>query len=161
MKPTDDRLLSERDTILPSPEASLRNWHKQSTGNPDANPGCLTLPNHFFAIFGDVLPAFALKAAHRAFCAALIRAIPAALIVLFFRTGRGAALVDDDADFALMAAHRALAADLILAIEAALILRLPGLTDPPKLEAPVPPVIDSSWDCSFSICSLSVAAFLS
>ena len=117
----------------------------------------------FTSALGEDLAAFAFTAAHRAFCAARIRAMPAALMTGFLRTGLETATDPDleaGADFALTAAHLALAAALILAMAEALIFRLPVLAVATGLEIVEPPVMDSSCLCKLSICSLIVAAFL-
>jgi hypothetical protein len=119
----------------------------------------LMLRPFFATVLAEGAAAFALIAAHLAFCAALIRAMPAALMTLFFRTGLEAASLATGPDFALIAAHLALAAALILAMAEALILRLPAFDAVTGLAMPVSPVIDSSCFCRVSICSLRVAAF--
>jgi hypothetical protein len=110
----------------------------------------------FTAAFGVALDLAALITAHLAFCAALIHAIPSALIVPLFFAGLTAALATGFA--AVTFAYLALAAALIFAMADALILRLAGFVELVGAEIPV---IDPSSLFSASICSLRFAACLS
>ncbi len=102
----------------------------------------------FLAAFGVALVPFTL--AHRAFAAALIAALPAALnrLLPFF-----SALEAFDA-VPLIFAHLALAPAAILARAAADMRRLLGALAAGGESIAPSETIESSWPCSFSICSL-------